>query len=128
MPSEVQRSPSVSSGRTSSLSSRGSDNSEREIEDDTKEVTTAILENSSAAQPEEDLTTKMEESSSVTLPQATEEDSETQDSPLEKSELEMSEDIEKNVHTDGEEVGEEAKPDDNPQEPESERGAYVHEY
>lgn len=128
MLSEVQRSPSVSSGRTSSLSSRDSDNSEREIDDDTKEVTTAILENSSAAQPEEDLTTKMEESSSVTLPQATEEDSETQDSPLEKSELEMSEDIEKNVHTDGEEVGEEAKPDDNPQEPESERGAYLHEY
>ncbi|XP_056628334.1 glutamate-rich protein 3-like isoform X1 [Triplophysa dalaica] len=126
--SKVQRSPSVSSGRTSSLSSRDSDNSEREIEDDTKEVTTAVLENSSAAQPEEDLTTKMEESSSVTLPQATEEDSETQDSPLEKSELEMSEDIEKNVHTDGEEVGEEAKPDDNLQEPESERGAYLHEY
>ncbi|KAI7798043.1 glutamate-rich protein 3 isoform X2 [Triplophysa rosa] len=123
--SKVQRSPSVSSGRTSSLSSRDSDNSEREIEDDTKEVTTAVLEQSFDVQPEEDLTTKMEESSSVTVPQ--EEDSETQDSPLEKSELEMSVDIEKNERTEGEEVGEEAKPDDIPQEPESERATSIQE-
>lgn len=110
------------------MSSRDSDTSEREIEEDTKEVTTAVLEESFDAQPEEDLTAaKMEESSSVTLPQAGEDDSETQDSPLEKSELEMSEDTDKNEHVEGEEAGEEAKPDDNPQEPESERGAYLHE-
>nr|XP_055023678.1 glutamate-rich protein 3 isoform X3 [Misgurnus anguillicaudatus] len=122
-----KRSPSVSSGRTSSLSSRDSDNSDREIEEDTKEATADVLEESIHVQPEEDLTTaKMEESCSVTQPQDAEDDSETQDNhvdSVEKSELETSEDTEKNEHTQGEKDGEEPKPDDKPPEPESDTGA-----
>lgn len=137
LPSEVKRSSSVSSGRTSSLSSSDNDNSEREIVEDTKEVTTAnVPEESLHAQ--EDLTTaetKLEEtevteSSDITLPQAAAEDSGTQDSPgdgMEKSDLEMSEDTDKKEGTEGEQSGEVAKPKDKPQENEPERGECLHE-
>ncbi|XP_065102758.1 glutamate-rich protein 3 isoform X2 [Paramisgurnus dabryanus] len=126
-----KRSPSVSSGRTSSLSSRDSDNSDREIEEDTKEATADVLEESIHVQPEEDLTTvKMEERSSVTQPQDAEQDSETQDNQVdsvEKSELETSENTEKNEHTKGEKAREESDPDDNPPEPESETATSMQE-
>ncbi|XP_051525152.1 glutamate-rich protein 3 [Myxocyprinus asiaticus] len=134
---EVRRSSSVSSGQTSSLSSSDNENSEREIEEETKKVTSAnVPEEHIHADPEEVLPTaqttaetKMEmtditESSSVTLPQAAEEDSGTQDGQgdgMEKSDLEMSEDTEKTEGTEGEEAGEEAKPEDKPQETEPER-------
>ncbi len=121
----------------SSLSSNDNDNSEREIVEDTKEVTTADV-------PEESLhseevlptaETKPEEteatvSSNVTLPQAAAEDSGTQDSPgdgMDKSDLEMSEDTDKKEGTEGEQSGEDAKPEDKPQENEPERGECLHE-
>ncbi|CAM4717750.1 unnamed protein product [Leuciscus chuanchicus] len=130
---KVKRSSSVSSGRTSSLSSSDDDNSEREIVEDTKEVTTANVPEESL-HAEEDLTTaetkpeetEVTESSDITLPQAAAEDSGTQDSPgdgMEKSDLEMSEDTDKKEGTEGEQSGEDAKPEDKPQENEPERGA-----
>ncbi|XP_043102943.1 glutamate-rich protein 3 isoform X2 [Puntigrus tetrazona] len=135
--SKVKRSPSVSSGRTSSLSSSDDDSSEREIVENTKEATTANVPEKSL-HAEEVLTTaetkreetKVTESSDVTLPQATEEDSGTQDSPgdgMEKSDLEMSEDTDKKEGTEGEQTGENAKPEDKPQENEPERGECLHE-
>ncbi|XP_051965112.1 glutamate-rich protein 3-like [Xyrauchen texanus] len=140
--SKVRRSSSVSSGQMSSLSSSDNENSEREIQDETKKVTSAnVPEEHLHADPEEVLTTaqttaetKMEmtditESSSVTLPQAVEIDSGTQDGQgdsMVKSDLEMSEETEKTEGTEGEEDGEEAKPEDKPQETESERGEYMH--
>ncbi|KAL1270102.1 hypothetical protein QQF64_032391 [Cirrhinus molitorella] len=129
--SKTKRSLSLSSGRTSSLSSSDNDNSEREIVEDTKEVTTADI-------PEEVLTTaetkpeetEANESSDVTLPQAAAEDSGTQDSPgdgMEKSDLEMSEDTDKKEGTEGEQYGEDAKPEDKPQENEPERAKSMQE-
>ncbi|XP_059359879.1 glutamate-rich protein 3-like [Carassius carassius] len=135
--SKVKRSPSVSSGRTSSLSSSDNDNSEREIVEDTREVTTADVPEESIhaeevittaeAKPEE---TEATESSDVTLPQAAAEDSGTQDSPgdgMEKSDLEMSEDTDKKEGAEGEQSGEDAKPEDKPQDNEPERGECLHE-
>ncbi|RXN34566.1 glutamate-rich 3-like protein [Labeo rohita] len=135
--SKVKRSPSVSSGRTSSLSSSDNDNSEREIVEDTKEVTAADVPEESL-QAEEVLTpaetkpeeTEATESSDVTLPQAAAEDSGTQDSPMdgaEKSDLEMSEDTDKKDGTEGEQSGEDAKPEDKPQENEPERAKSMQE-
>ncbi|XP_058640474.1 glutamate-rich protein 3 isoform X1 [Onychostoma macrolepis] len=134
---KVKRSSSVSSGRTSSLSSSDNDNSEREIVEDTKEVTTADVPEESLhaeevlttaeTKPEE---TEATESSNVTLPQTAAEDSGTQDSPgdgMEKSDLEMSEDTDKKEGTEGEQSGEDAKPEDKPQENEPERGECLHE-
>ncbi|XP_077079022.1 glutamate-rich protein 3 isoform X2 [Siphateles boraxobius] len=134
---KVKRSSSVSSGRTSSLSSSDSDNSEREIVEDTKEVTTANVPEESL-HAEEDLTTaetkpeetEVTESSDITLPQAAAEDSGTQDSPgdgMEKSDLEMSEDTDKKEGTEGELSGEDAKPEDKPQENEPERAKSMQE-
>ncbi|XP_016301609.1 glutamate-rich protein 3-like, partial [Sinocyclocheilus anshuiensis] len=135
--SKVKRSSSVSSGRTSSLSSSDNDNSEREIVEDTKEVTTADVPEESIhaeevlttaeTKPEE---TEATESSDVTLPQAAAEDSGTQDSPgdgMEKSDLEMSEDTDKKEGTEGEQSGEDAKPEDKPQENEPERAKSMQE-
>uniref|UniRef100_A0A9J8B813 Glutamate-rich 3 n=1 Tax=Cyprinus carpio carpio TaxID=630221 RepID=A0A9J8B813_CYPCA len=135
--SKVKRSSSVSSGRTSSLSSSDNDNSEREIVEDTKEVITADVPEESI-HAEEVITTaeaKLEEteatdSSDVTLPQAAAEDSGTQDSPgdgMEKSDLEMSEDTDKKDGTEGEQSGEDAKPEDKPQENEPERAKSMQE-
>ncbi|XP_048064709.1 glutamate-rich protein 3 isoform X1 [Megalobrama amblycephala] len=135
--SKVKRSSSVSSGRTSSLSSSDNDNSEREIVEDTKEVTTANVPEESL-HAEEDLTTaetkpeetEVTESSDITLPQAAAEDSGTQDSPvdgMEKSDLEMSEDTDKKEGTEGEQSGEDAKPEDKPQENEPERAKSMQE-
>uniref|UniRef100_A0A673MAB0 DUF4590 domain-containing protein n=2 Tax=Sinocyclocheilus rhinocerous TaxID=307959 RepID=A0A673MAB0_9TELE len=134
--SKVKRSSSVSSGRTSSLSSSDNDNSEREIVEDTKEITTADVPEESLhaeevlttaeTKPEE---TEATESSDVTLPQAAVEDSGTQDSPgdgMEKSDLEMSEDTDKKEGTEGEQSGEDAKPLDKPQENEPGRGECLH--
>jgi len=133
----VKRSPSVSSGRSSSLSSSDGDNTEREIVEDTKDVSTANVPEESL-HAEEDLTTaetkpeetEVTESSDITLPQAAAEDSGTQDSPgdgMEKSDLEMSEDTDKKEGTEGEQSGEDAKPEDKPQEIEPERGQCLHE-
>ncbi|ROI46672.1 Glutamate-rich protein 3 [Anabarilius grahami] len=135
--SKVKRSSSVSSGRTSSLSSSDNDNSEREIVEDTKEVTTANVPEESL-HAEEDLTTaetkpeetEVTEFSDITLPQAAAEDSGTQDSPvdgMEKSDLEMSEDTDKKEGTEGEQSGEDAKPEDKPQENEPERAKSMQE-
>ncbi|XP_039532180.1 glutamate-rich protein 3 isoform X2 [Pimephales promelas] len=133
----VKRSPSVSSGRSSSLSSSDGDNSEREIVEDTKNVSTANVPEESL-HAEEDLTTaetkpeetEVTESSDITLPQAAAEDSGTQDSPgdgMEKSDLEMSEDTDKKEGTEGEQSGEDAKPEDKPQEIEPERAKSMQE-
>ncbi|XP_051510052.1 glutamate-rich protein 3-like [Myxocyprinus asiaticus] len=135
--SKVKKSSSVSSGQTSSLSSNDNENSEREIEEENEEVTSAnVQEEHLHAEPEEDLTTAqtraetkreetdVTESSFVTLPQAAEEDSGTQDGlgdGTEKTDLEMSEDIEKKKGTEGEEAGEEARSEDMPQETKPER-------
>ncbi|XP_051949838.1 glutamate-rich protein 3-like [Xyrauchen texanus] len=135
--SKVKKSSSVSSGHTSSLSSNDNENSEREIEEENEEVTSAnVQEEHLHAEPDEDLTTAqitaetkreqtdITESSFVTLPQAAEEDSGTQDGPgdgTEKTDLEMSEDTEKKKGTEGEEAGEEAKSEDMQQETKPER-------
>lgn len=116
------------------MSSSDNDNSEREIVEDTKEVTTANVPEESL-HAEEDLTTaetkpeetEVTESSDITLPQAAAEDSGTQDSPvdgMEKSDLEMSEDTDKKEGTEGEQSGEDAKPEDKN---EPERGECLHE-
>uniref|UniRef100_A0A8C1F7N6 Glutamate-rich 3 n=3 Tax=Cyprinus carpio TaxID=7962 RepID=A0A8C1F7N6_CYPCA len=135
--SKVKRSSSVSSGRTSSLSSNDNDNSERDIVEDTKEITTADVPEESLhaeevlttaeTKPEE---TEATESSDVTLPQAAVEDSGTQDSPvdgMEKSNLEMSEDTDKKEGTEDEQSGEHAKPEDKPQENQPERAKSMQE-
>lgn len=119
------------------MSSSDNDNSEREIVEDTKEVTNADVPEESLhavevlttaeTKPEE---TEATESRYVTLPQAAAEDSGTQDSPgdgMEKSDLEMSEDTDKKEGTEGEQCGEDAKPEDKPQENEPERGECLHE-
>lgn len=46
---------------------------------------------------------------------------------MEKSDLEMSEDTDKKEGTEGEQTGEDAKPEDKPQENEPERGECLHE-
>lgn len=105
--------------------------------EDTKEVTYADVPEESLhaeevlttaeTKPEE---TEATESRYVTLPQAAAEDSGTQDSPgdgMEKSDLEMSEDTDKKEGTEGEQCGEDAKPEDKPQENEPERGECLHE-
>lgn len=119
------------------MSSNDNDNSERDIVEDTKEITTADVPEESLhaeevlttaeTKPEE---TEATESSDVTLPQAAVEDSGTQDSPvdgMEKSDLEMSEDTDKKEGTEDEQSGEYAKPEDKPQENEPERGECLHE-
>ncbi len=119
------------------MSSSDNDNSEREIVEDTKEVTNADVPEESLhaeevlttaeTKPEE---TEATESRYVTLPQAAAEDSGTQESPgdgMEKSDLEMSEDTDKKEGTEGEQCGEDAKPEDKPQENEPERGECLHE-
>lgn len=102
--------------------------------EDTKEITAAdVLEESLHSEevlPTAETKPEETEFSNVILPQAAAKDSRTQDSSgdgMEKSDLEMSEDTDKKEGTEGEQTGEDAKPEDKPQENEPERGECLHE-
>ncbi|TRY83219.1 hypothetical protein DNTS_014153, partial [Danionella cerebrum] len=130
--SKGKKSSSVSSGGTSSLSSSDSEHSEGEIVVDTKEEVANDVpdDDVDAGEEVQQVEAEVRESSDDILPEIAAEDSGTQDSPmdgLEKSDLEMSEDTDKQDGTQVEQIGEDANTEGQPQESESERGGCLHE-